>query len=629
MKRWCLPLMLMLLLPAAVFSQPSGILYIDDDAGRTDWSNNKPLSEYFTEGLDRLGLDYNYWNVLDSTFRPDSLTLVQYDLVIWDQPEYYGHYTTPLTDADTASIGYYLQMGGKLWAHTPDLVMAYLWVSAPQCPSWLHITSYSLDWVNEAVPLDSIVGETGDPIGDGLIIDTDPGNHVEGDYTDRLRPAPGAVGCLTGPYWDSNWHQDSTFYCAIRFDSVETGQQLFYMATAFQGIPSQADRDTLMARVLAWFGLDLSANKDAAITRIVSPGDIAPTNSQVPVRIDVRSNNINDLSDVWVCAVIESLPGYPVYSESTLVASIPGLSTYIASLPNWQTQGIDTVAFTAWVSVPGDIDPSNDTLTKQVLVLPVIYLTDFEEGSGRWVGDWSMSDEYAYSGDNSFTDRPYQNYPVNSDLCSILDTTFDLAGYVSAALSFTHRFWLENGYDFGYVLASGDGGATWDSLGGYTGSGPTDTIWHSASVDLTPYVGSSQFMFGFRLGSDPLHNMKGWYIDDVVLSASTAKQVMGTEGSPVEAGFGNRLLAFGPNPLKDKATVRYQVAKTGTPVTVRAYNLAGQMIKELVSGTASAGDHSVVWDGRGADGRRVSAGIYFIRLNIGGQAATARLAVLR
>jgi len=172
MGRWRLALLALVLVPAVCLAQPSSILYIDDDGGVVDWSNNKPLSQYFTEGLDRFGLNYDYWNVLDSAARPDSHKLVQYDLVIWDLPIYYGHANTPLTDGDTASIGHYLWTGGKLWAHVPDLVMAYLWVSAPQCPSWLHITSYRLDWVNEAVPLDSIIGEDGDPIGHGLAINT-------------------------------------------------------------------------------------------------------------------------------------------------------------------------------------------------------------------------------------------------------------------------------------------------------------------------------------------------------------------------------------------------------------------------------------------------------------------------
>jgi len=629
MFKRCLPLLALVLLPAVCLAQPSSILYIDDDGGVVDWSNNKPLSQYFTEGLDRFGLNYDYWNVLDSAARPDSHKLVQYDLVIWDLPIYYGHANTPLTDGDTASIGHYLWSGGKLWAHVPDLVMAYLWVGAEQCPSWLHITSYRLDWVNEAVPLDSIIGEDGDPIGHGLAINTDPGEHIEGDYTDRLRPAEGAYGSLTGPLGDQNWHQDSTFYCAVRFDSVETGQQLFYMATAFQGIPLQADRDTLMARVLSWFGINLAAIKDAALVRIKSPGEVAPTNSSVPVVIDVRSNNINNLADVWVHAVIESLPGYPVYSESTLVATIPGLTTVTATLPVWNTGNIDTMFITAWASVAGDVNPGNDTISRQVKILPVLYLTDFESGYGRWSGDWQITDEYSYSGDFCFTDRPYQNYPVNSDLASILDTIFNLSGYTAASLSFTHRHWLENGYDFGYVLASGDGGASWDSLGFYTGSGPADTVWHSASVDLSSYLGSSQFKFGFRLGSDPLLNLKGWYIDDVVLSASTAKQAMGAEAGPVGPGLRNRLLSFGPNPFSSKAAIRYQTAKDGTPISVRVYNLAGQLVKTLASGTVGAGDHSVAWDGRDEQGRMVSAGVYFVRLNIGGQAATARIAVLK
>jgi len=384
-----------------------------------------------------------------------------------------------------------------------------------------------------------------------------------------------------------------------------------------------------MARVLSWFGINLAAIKDAALVRIKSPGEVAPTNSSVPVAIDVRSNNINNLADVWVHAVIESLPGYPVYSESTLVATIPGLTTVTATLPVWNTGNIDTMFITAWASVAGDVNPGNDTISRQVKILPVLYLTDFESGYGRWSGDWQITDEYSYSGDFCFTDRPYQNYPVNSDLASILDTIFNLSGYTAASLSFTHRHWLENGYDFGYVLASGDGGASWDSLGFYTGSGPADTVWHSASVDLSSYLGSSQFKFGFRLGSDPLLNLKGWYIDDVVLSASTAKQEMGAEGSPAGAGLHNRLISFGPNPFSSKATIRYQAAKDGTSVSVRVYNLAGQLVKTMASGAVTAGDHSVAWDGRDEQGRMVSAGVYFVRLNIGGQAATARIAVLK
>lgn len=64
-------------------------------------------------------------------------------------------------------------------------------------------------------------------------------------------------------------------------------------------------------------------------------------------------------------------------------------------------------------------------------------------------------------------------------------------------------------------------------------------------------------------------------------------------------------------------------------VLLRVYDLRGRLVKTLVEETRAAGPHTVVWDGDGRDGSRVSSGTYFVRLRAGAQERTARMVVLR
>jgi hypothetical protein len=61
-------------------------------------------------------------------------------------------------------------------------------------------------------------------------------------------------------------------------------------------------------------------------------------------------------------------------------------------------------------------------------------------------------------------------------------------------------------------------------------------------------------------------------------------------------------------------------------VDLRAYDVAGRVVARLASGLFSPGQTDIVWDGRGADGRRLAAGTYFVRLSTGRE-STARKVV--
>jgi len=83
-----------------------------------------------------------------------------------------------------------------------------------------------------------------------------------------------------------------------------------------------------------------------------------------------------------------------------------------------------------------------------------------------------------------------------------------------------------------------------------------------------------------------------------------------------------------PNPCRDKTTISYQLPEE-TPVSLKVYNVAGQVVRELASGKQKAGYYQAAWDGKDGSGRQVSSGVYFYRLDAGGFSKTNKLVVVR
>jgi hypothetical protein len=83
-----------------------------------------------------------------------------------------------------------------------------------------------------------------------------------------------------------------------------------------------------------------------------------------------------------------------------------------------------------------------------------------------------------------------------------------------------------------------------------------------------------------------------------------------------------------PNPFVSATMVGFTLPQSGH-VDLAVYDVAGRRVATLFTGVKGAGDHSVPWNGVGDDGRRVSAGIYFCRIQAGNTSATRKLVVMR
>jgi len=70
-----------------------------------------------------------------------------------------------------------------------------------------------------------------------------------------------------------------------------------------------------------------------------------------------------------------------------------------------------------------------------------------------------------------------------------------------------------------------------------------------------------------------------------------------------------------PNPFNPATTISYSIQKAGL-VQLIIYDELGRLVRTLINGNQSAGEHFVIWDGKSENSKLVSSGVYFYTLKI-------------
>lgn len=110
-------------------------------------------------------------------------------------------------------------------------------------------------------------------------------------------------------------------------------------------------------------------------------------------------------------------------------------------------------------------------------------------------------------------------------------------------------------------------------------------------------------------------------VDDVKITAPVSN---GTQVAP----FVTALKGNYPNPFNPETTIRYSV-KDKSPVAIEVFNVKGQLVRNLVKDVKEAGEHSVVWNGTDNNGRAVSSGIYYFKMNAGKYSSTKKMIMMK
>lgn len=111
------------------------------------------------------------------------------------------------------------------------------------------------------------------------------------------------------------------------------------------------------------------------------------------------------------------------------------------------------------------------------------------------------------------------------------------------------------------------------------------------------------------LTSDPL---SGWKIDQPVVLVPSAF----------------RLGQNYPNPFNPSTEISFALPEDGI-VSLKIFNVNGQLIRTLVDGSMTAGEHTVIWNGQNAKFEAVTSGIYFYVLESNGNRDGKSMTLLR
>lgn len=134
------------------------------------------------------------------------------------------------------------------------------------------------------------------------------------------------------------------------------------------------------------------------------------------------------------------------------------------------------------------------------------------------------------------------------------------------------------------------------------------------------------------------------YIQDATHRAEILDRVLAWLGTAAAGGFSNHVAENDVTEVPDKLTLGQNIPNPFNPMTritvgiprnvdgavaLRIYNVKGQLVKELFSGTRSPGTYTFEWNGMNNRGEPVASGIYFCRFTAGQMKLTRKMILLK
>ena len=161
------------------------------------------------------------------------------------------------------------------------------------------------------------------------------------------------------------------------------------------------------------------------------------------------------------------------------------------------------------------------------------------------------------------------------------------------------------------VFFSPDGGQSWALAGISSG---TSLAWQTPA-DPTPnaLLKVEAYAAGEFLGYD---------VTDAAFAITST-----TTGVSTGHEFRTMLLQNAPNPFQRTTHIAYDLGTSGA-AAIDVFNIAGMKVRALVHDVKEAGRHEATWDGRDDAGRRVTPGIYVVRLRTRESVSSRRMLLI-
>ena len=164
----------------------------------------------------------------------------------------------------------------------------------------------------------------------------------------------------------------------------------------------------------------------------------------------------------------------------------------------------------------------------------------------------------------------------------------------------------------GVMFSPGPGRADAAVLGegsSFTGQGTLVTVRFRAIASGAPHIGIAGVEGRNSLNQSVTVNISNPLSVEAVVTATDLMPVI-------------------PNPARGRAALQYSIATRG-PVDLSVFSVDGRRVKTLTHGVQEVGRYRFTWDGSDANGARIQAGVYFVRLEAPGIQKTRVINLVR
>jgi hypothetical protein len=165
---------------------------------------------------------------------------------------------------------------------------------------------------------------------------------------------------------------------------------------------------------------------------------------------------------------------------------------------------------------------------------------------------------------------------------------------------------------------------------GLSGEGPVHTLGGVYNETIKLPTDSFE-LYGIQSVYLQAHAKIGdynWYSKMKYVKLASGNSGGGQGSETVDVPVANSCDATFPDPFSDATRICYSVgSKAGSeaPVALSIVDRAGRVVRRLVYQTRPAGAYSATWDGRDDSGRKLPAGVYLYRLNVGEFSTTRKM----
>ena len=114
-------------------------------------------------------------------------------------------------------------------------------------------------------------------------------------------------------------------------------------------------------------------------------------------------------------------------------------------------------------------------------------------------------------------------------------------------------------------------------------------------------------------------------LKDVLGYYSLAGDPLAVSSVPDALQFGARNY---PNPFNPKTTITYVAPRSGH-LSLKVYNVRGQLVRTLINSVVESGTRSIEWDGSDNHGSKVASGVYFYEARMGNDVIVNKMALVK